>query len=84
MKVFKLIIAIAILVLVTMFLFNTAFAPNAADSSFGETDESYCFDLSAICTSIHSDFSEYSQHDEEYCKRNREFVHSLLGLDTTD
>ena len=84
MKVFKSIIAIAILVLVTMFLFNTAFAPNDADSSFGETDESYSFDISAICTSIQSDFSEYYQYDEEYYERNREFVLSLLGLDTTD
>ena len=84
MKVLKSIIAIAILVLVTMVLFNTAFAPTDEDSCFGETDESYSFDISAICTSIQSDFSEYSQHDEKYYKRNREFVHSLLGLDTTD
>lgn len=84
MKVLKSIIAITILVLVTVFLFNTAFAPDDADSCFGETDESYSFDLSAICTSIQSDLSEYYQHCEEYYKRNREFVHSLLGLDTTD
>ena len=84
MKVLKSIIAIAILVLVTMFLFNTAFAPTDEDYCFAETDESYSFDISAICTIIQSDFSEYSQHDEKYYKRNREVVHSFLGLYTTD
>lgn len=84
MKVLKSIIAIAILVLVTMCLFSTVLDPIDDESCYAATEETCSFSLSDIFTSIQLDYSDFTQTDEDFYKRNRAYVHSFLGLDTTD